>query len=245
MSDHHAIQQPEAVRYSGSGYAHVFLGCEEAPFGFTGIVMRSVSWAGTRFRAVIRPEWGEIDRRARYGLGAITDYRLLCALSTLPHDVEVPWQTIDPVIAAILDCAPAGVVDASAQGVRLLLRPAVELTGVYTVSKDRHALDRVGMLANEAPAGLVLRQRPPGLDKALARAVRFGLGLGLLNGGQLHVLAWPIRRPRPSLNRSRLLEAIYARWCQSTGTGTPATSHQAISCFDGGSGRPTRSSNSA
>ncbi|MGH3922300.1 MAG: hypothetical protein ACRDTT_05435 [Pseudonocardiaceae bacterium] len=242
MRDLRAIEQIQAARRSRNSHAHAFLGCEEAPFGFAGIVMRSVSWAGTRFCAVICPEWEEIDRRAQHGLGAITDYRLLCALSTLPHDIEVPWQAIDPVMAAILDCAPAGVVDASAQGVRLLLRPAVKLTGVYTVSKDRHALDRVGMLANEAPAGLVLRQRPPGLDKALARAVRFGLGLGLLDEGELHVLAWPIRRPRPSLNRSRLLEAIYARWCQSTGTSTPATSHQAISCFDGGSGRPTRSS---
>jgi hypothetical protein len=204
------------------------------PFGFHGIVVPAISWAGTRFNAIVRPNWDEISRRKRYGLGPITDHALLEALASLPMDTEISWEAIDPIVAAFLDSAPEGILEASDTTIRVDLQPPLELVGVFTVSRHWRALDQVGVLVTTAPTGVVLRHRPHRFDEAISRAHRFGVGLALLRPGRTEILTWPARRMRPSPSRRRLLEILFKRW--RYGTGTPMTSHHEVSCLDGGWG---------
>jgi hypothetical protein len=60
------------------------------PFGIEGLPVCSVSWAGTRFHAIVLPDQEEINRREDVGLGAVTDYSTLNSVATLPFDAEVP-----------------------------------------------------------------------------------------------------------------------------------------------------------
>jgi hypothetical protein len=202
------------------------------PFGFRGIVVPAVSWAGTRFHAVVRPNWEEICRREQRGLGPITDHALLRALDSLPVGTEVSWQSIDPVVAAFLDCAPEGILQTSDAAVRVDLQPPLELVGAFTVSRHWGAVNRVGILVTAAPTGVLLRHRPRRLDEAMSRARRFGIGLALRGRRGIELLTQPVRRTRPSLSRRKLLETLYGRWCY--GTGTPMTSHHEVSCLEGG-----------
>jgi hypothetical protein len=202
------------------------------PFGFRGIVVPAVNWAGTRFHAVVRPNWGEICRREHHGLGPITDHALLGALDSLPTGTEVSWQTIDPVVAAFLDCVPEGIVEASDTWVRVDLQPPLELVGAFAVSRHWGAINRVGVVVTAAPTGVVIRHRPRRLDEAMSRARRFGVGLAMRAQSGDEILTWPTRRTRPSRSRRRLLEILYEKW--RYGTGTPMTSHHEVSCLEGG-----------
>lgn len=187
--------------------------CRRLPFGFDGLVVRSMEWmADIPFNAVIRPDWDEITRRAGYGLGPVTGWELQRALRALPYGVRVGWEMIDPIISHALEQAPAGVIDASARGALRLVRPPVELIGVYAVSAHPEHLHEVAWLLKSAPTGLVLTRHPPQLSETAARAERYGAGLALRQHGRFQVLCSPVSRTRPSFNRARLLEALYGWW---------------------------------
>ena len=205
------------------------------PFGFSGTMLPSVDWAGTRFNAVIDPDWNEIERRDELGLGAVTDLRLLQAISTLPHGFQIAWEEIDPVTRAILDCAHQGVLCSTSMGVTTELRPPLRLVGVFCVSRHWRAIDRVGVMASTAACGVVVRHQPRGLEEATHRARKFGLGLAVVKNDQHQLLVTPASRPRPSLIRTMFLEVLYRLWRQRTLA--PKTSDQASSCLGGASGR--------
>lgn len=207
----------------------------EHPFGFVGQLLPSVAWAGARFHAVVRPDWAEIARRDRFGLGAVCDYPLLAAVSTIPQGIEIPWNAIDPVLVPTLDCAPEGIVRVSESGVRVELKPALCLSGVFTVTRHWSAMDRVGVMATAAQTGVVIRHRPRLLRDAIDRASKFGLGLGVLREDGIRTLVRPTRRGRPSVVRNYFFERLYQLWRQKTGT--PRTLHQDSSCFEAGSGK--------
>jgi hypothetical protein len=80
-----------------------------------GEMVVGVSWAGTHFDAIVTVDHDEVRRRHEVGLGAVTDFRLLELLGSLPHRLRVPWSAIDPVVAAYLDCIPAGLIDSDSQ----------------------------------------------------------------------------------------------------------------------------------
>lgn len=193
-------------------------GQRSLPFGFAGEVVEHVRWAGTNFNAVVHVNLDEVRRRQAVGLGHILDFQLLEATSTLPYQQPVNWDDIDPVVAAVLDCAPEGVVDVTTDTATLVMRTPLELTGVYTVSSHEDALRRVGLLARVAPTGVVLRQHPrERLPQAVDVASRFGLGLSVLEDGVLRPMTAPTSTPQPGIGRTRVLEAVYGRWLRQTG----------------------------
>jgi hypothetical protein len=203
------------------------------PFGIEGLPVCSVSWAGTRFHAIVLPDQEEINRREDVGLGAVTDYSTLNSVATLPFDAEVPWGSVDPVVAAFLDCLPTGVVSVSASGVRSLLRPPLRLVALVKVTSSWRSIGSIAPLAQDAPTVLVLRHRPQELRWAINCAQSRGIGLSYLSGSAIFGVLEPSSTPRLSVRRMRLVEVIFQRW-QSQTAGMPASLSQAFSCFDGG-----------
>ena len=207
------------------------------PFGIEGLPVFSVSWAGTRFHAVILLNQEEIDRRQAIGLGAVTDYSTLSSISTLPIDAEVPWASVDPVVAGFLDCLPAGVVSANASGVRSLLRPPLQLIALVKEASDWRSIGSIAPLAQDAPTVLLLRHRPRDLRPAMVLAQNRGVGLSYLLDsevfGVLEPSSTPSSTPRLRVRRMRLVEVVFQRWRNQTAA-IPASLSQAFSCFDGG-----------
>jgi hypothetical protein len=203
------------------------------PFGIEGLPVFSISWAGTRFHAVVLLNREEIDRREAVGLGAVTDYSTLNSLATLPVDAEVPWASVDPVVAAFLDCLPAGVVSANASGVRSLLRPPLQLIALVKEASDWRSIGSIAPLGQDAPTVLLLRHRPRELHRAIDLAQSSGVGLGYLSGSAVFGVLEPRSTPRLSVRRMRLVEVVFQRWRNQT-AGMPASLSQAFSCFEGG-----------
>jgi hypothetical protein len=203
------------------------------PFGIEGLLVLSVSWAGTRFHAVVVLGDEEIQRRDRFGLGAVTDYSTLKSVSTLPVGAEVPWEMVDPVVAAFLDCAPPGIVSIGASGVRSVLRPPLHLVALVKVTSNWRSISSVAPLARDAPTVLLLRNRPRELDRVINCAQKSGVGLSYLSGSSLFELLGPSSTPRLGVRRTRLLEVVFQRWRNQT-AGMPASLSQAFNCFDGG-----------
>lgn len=197
------------------------------PFAFEGQLATGVRWAGTRFDAVVRPDWEEIERRREASLGAVLDFQLLQALSLLSGQTPLPWDQVDPIVAAVLDCAPPGTIEATSDQVQLLLRPPVELVGVFTISDHWHAMKQVGVLARTAPTGIVVRGYPDRLDEGIALANRFGLGLALLEDHEPIPVVAPTTTAYHTMGRRRIVEVVFKRWLSQTGM--PANSHQASS----------------
>ncbi len=203
------------------------------PFDIEGLLVFSVSWAGTRFHAIVVVDDEEIQRREEAGLGAVTDYLTLKSVSTLPVGAEVPWARVDPVVAAFLDCVPAGIVSVSTSGVRSLLRPPLHLVALVKVASDWRCIGSIAPLAQDAPTVLLVRHRPRELDRAINCAQSSGVGLGYLSGRDLVNVLGPTSTPILGVRRTRLVEVVFQRWRNQT-AGMPANLSQAFSCFDGG-----------
>jgi hypothetical protein len=203
------------------------------PFGIEGRLVFSVSWAGTRFHAVVLLDQEEINRREEVGLGAVTDYLTLNSVAALPVDAEVPWESVDPVVAAFLDCVPAGVVSVDASGVRSLLHPPLHLMALVKVTSDWRSIGSIAPLAQDAPTLLLLRHRPRELHRAIDCAQSRGVGLSYLSGSAIFNVLRPSSTPTLSVRSMRLVEAVFQRWRNQT-AGMPASLSQAFSCFDGG-----------
>lgn len=200
--------------------------------GIAGELIHRISWAGVRFSAAVRPDWSEVNRRAAHGLGAVTSYTLLDAVTTLPIGLEVPWDEIDPVMAGFLDCAPPGVASCSSTGITRELRVPLRSIEIVKLSDSWRAAGRVGVLARDAATTLVVRHRPRDLSTAVSVASRCGLGLVHVDGDHVEELAEPTAMASPSLRRTRLLEVVYGALLRQT-AGTPANRSQALSCLDG------------
>jgi hypothetical protein len=203
------------------------------PFGIEGWPVFSVSWAGTRFHAVVHLNQEEIDRREAVGLGAVTDYSTLSSVATLPVDAEVPWASVDPVVAAFLDCLPAGVVSVNASAVRSLLRPPLQLIALVKEASDWRSIGSIAPLAQDAPTVLLLRHRPRDLRQTMDLAQNSGVGLSYLSDSAVFGVLEPSSTPKLSVRRMRLVEVVFQRWRNQTAA-IPASLSQAFSCFDGG-----------
>lgn len=197
----------------------------ELPFGFEGVLVRGVRWADQRFNAVILLQRQEVLRRQAIGVGAVVDFELLDALSHLPLNEPVAWSEVDPMVAAVLDCAPSGLVARTTRFVQSLLAAPIHLVGLFTVADHWRALQKVGMLAATAPTGVVVRHKPRELQTAKHHATRYGLGLAVLSDTACRGLVSPADPRGQSIGYRRLQEVIYGRWLDQTRI--PANSHQA------------------
>lgn len=184
--------------------------------GFEGDLVERVQFANKQVTAIVQVDESELERRTQAGLGPVLDYRLVEALASLPLDLPVPWEEIDPIVRAVLDCAPPGVLRATSARVERLLRPAVQVTGILTSTRDwRTGVNTVGLLAGHARPGLVLSYRPRDAEPILARAGQFGIGVvsrDRQGGWQLLLAARRARQPDLGPRHWRFLETVYATW---------------------------------
>lgn len=187
-----------------------------AAFGFAGELVPGIRWAGSDCTAVVRLDHAEIARREAAGLGVLEHarhYQLVEVLFELPLGIPVPWADLDPVRAAELDGAPAGVVCRTAEAVERLWRPALTITGLLTIADNtRQGLRRVGILAPDAPRAVATRRRPRRATRA--RAEQLGIGVAVTdNEGRWQVLVAPHRHlVSPGPRHWRLLELVYDLW---------------------------------
>ncbi len=187
-------------------------------FGFAGKIVPGVRFATSCCAAVVHADPEEMARRVTAGLGPLTDYRLIDALAQLPIHCPVAWDDLDPVVGAVLDCAPYGAVQADTTHVKRLWRPALLVTGVLVASADwRTGLEQVGIFAPDAARGLVLLGQPRHPGELLHEARRFGIGVvaASLQDAEARLLLPPrTDRPlRPNPRHWRFLEAVFAAWC--------------------------------
>lgn len=192
------------------------------------VVVPSISWAGSQFGALVVPDHDEMQRRATSGLGAVIDYRTLKVLSSLPTEVEVPWELMDPVIAAYVSSLSEDLVAMSESGVTsLLLSPFRDLTLVKSVRSMR-AMGSFPLLGRHVRAVVAVQRKPRKLEEAMAVADQMGIGLGLKRRNEF-VLAVRPQEPRSDdIVRLRLIEVVFARWLTQA-AGTPATRSHALS----------------
>jgi hypothetical protein len=185
-----------------------------AVLGFAGDLVPGVRFATSTVTAVVRFDLAEVARREHAGVGAVTQYRLIEALAALPLEWPVPWADLDPIVAAVLDQGPPGIVRRTPRFVERVWRPAVAVTGVFTSATDwRRGLEAVGVFGPDAPRGLVLRVRPRDHDELLAAAERFGIGIVAPDcHGEWQRLVDPARvhAGDPGPRHWRFLEAVYA-----------------------------------
>lgn len=198
------------------------------PFGFDGLLVERVSWGGTRFDAVVALNTSEIERRAAFELGPVLDFQLLDALSTLPLGQPMGWDQIDPIRAAVLDCAPPGVVESTSTQVTNRLAAPVQLVGVFVVADHWRALGRIGTFGRVAPSGVVVRHAPSAMHDAVGAARGAGLGLAVLEADQPRAVVRPNATIVHTTGRRRILEVVFGQWRRHT-TRMPANLHQDLS----------------
>jgi hypothetical protein len=184
--------------------------------GFEGDPVERVQFANKQVTAITQVDEAELARRAQVGLGPVLNYRLVEALASLPLGWPVSWEEIDPIVRAVLDCAPPGVLRATPAQVERLLRPAVRVTGILTSTRDwRTGINTVGILAGHARPGLILPYCPRNAEPILARAGRFGIGVvsrDRQGGWQLLLAARHGRQTDLGPRHWRFLETVYATW---------------------------------
>ena len=189
-----------------------------AALGFEGTVVPDVLIAGERIAAVVQLDRQEVARRQQVGFQRpLTDRWALQAVGSLPIGFPVAWDSIDPVLAAMLDALPAGVVESDSEVVIRRFRPAVQLIGALVVGGDPEAsLRSVSWMAPDAPRGIAVDRSL--CDPTLVdRAESLGIGLVMTGGSDLRCVLQPSRKylvpsgPR----RWRNAEVVYEAWLKS------------------------------
>jgi hypothetical protein len=183
--------------------------------GFEGEAVSDVQFATSSCTAIVQLDTIEVQRREAMGLGPVLDHQLIQALSGLPLESPVGWETLDPVVRAVLGCAPAGVLRTTPFFVERLWRPALTVSGVLVVADDwRASLERVGVFAPDAPRGLLLTRPLQDASQVVSRARRFGIGVvGADPGGKWQLLQEASNRHvRATARHWRFLETVYATW---------------------------------
>lgn len=182
-------------------------------FGFGGVVVDRVDFAGTSVSVVIEVVEREHHRRQEADLSALEDRDLWEALANLPSDMPLQWAALDPVQAALLDVAPKGVIESIDDAVVRVIRPAVRITGVMKLAKSwRGGLEDVSRFSAQSPRGIILvnKRVPP---TAAQRARTLGVGLVVSIDGRLEAIVPPgptVARVGP--RSFRFYEAVYGAW---------------------------------
>lgn len=184
-------------------------------FGMLGEIVRSVRFAGETVDAIVRADRAEHSRRARDSTPPVLDRDLLAALSSLPFGLPVRWDDIDPWERAVLSAAPTGLVRETPSGVMRLYRPVLRVEGVLitTAKRWQAAVTSAAWFWCDARRAVVLTGQQRDMSKAVARAERHGVGLGVLGGNEVNVLVPPADvSPVLGPRHWRFLEACYAAW---------------------------------
>lgn len=182
-------------------------------FGFEGTLMPSVRLYGRRVDIVIRLDGAEIDRRRDAGIEALLDRDLMEALASLPYGIEVPWDSLDPVLHPVLDQAPEIVLRKSSTNVSRLYQPPLWVVGVLKRTRSwMRGLEAISLFAPHAPRGLIV-MGDGSLNETLSNAHRIGVGIAhKARGSETKLLTRPSARYVRSGSAQWLFsEAVYSQ----------------------------------
>ena len=185
-------------------------------FGFDGSLLPDVMLAGVTVDIVIGLDGEELERRSELNLGPVVDRALLEVLGQLPLGWQVAVDELDPVVRAMVEGAPPGLVERAGNTLERRYRPALRTTGVITHRRDwRQGIEVVSRFASVAPRGVMLTGAAMHVDEAVDSARRLGIGLAARRGkagsGQLLVPS-DTRFRRPGTSEWLFSERVFAEW---------------------------------
>jgi hypothetical protein len=134
----------------------------------------------------------------------------------LPFGWKIPVDELDPVVRALVEGAPPGLVERSGDTLARQYRPAIRTSGVITRRRDwRQGIEVIGRFASVAPRGLVLTGSATDVDEALSPARRLGIGLATrtskTSSARLLVPSGT-RFRRPGTAEWLFSERVFAEW---------------------------------
>ena len=161
-------------------------------FGFAGDVVK-ISLPDGPVAMTVSLDEHEHTRRARLGLGAITDREIVTALWELPHAMPVEQSAIPDWARPLLDRAPTAAVAADGGALIRENRPPLTVSGALAVGRRLERLvRRVGQLSAVASMAVVVQGDVDRADPWMLNAALYGIGVASSRGGQLT----PVSEPR-------------------------------------------------
>lgn len=172
-----------------------------------------VRWAGYSFNAELTIDIAALGARQRSGLGAITSWPVIDALSSLPHGMEVPWTSMDPGLRSRIETLDTRLVARSPSGATATVTWPCEATRLIATGRSWQRVEAVAPLTQYAPVHVVVSRHPRDTAPAVEAAKRTGVGLTVSRtSGEWLELAAPRRRTRLSSSRTRFIEVLFAAW---------------------------------
>lgn len=139
-----------------------------------------------------RPNPSEITRRARAGLGAITQRDVLDVLMELPAGLPVNTASLTARDRRILRRAPHGVFEREPDHlVRRAVPPVSARFAVVAARTWRDGLAKAGRFAPFCARAILLPTPPDDIDDARMQASYYGIGLCVFTAGTLRMLVEP------------------------------------------------------
>lgn len=160
-------------------------------FGFSGQLVRINLPAGPVAVTVSLDEH-EHSRRARSGLGAITDRELVTAMWELPHAVQVRKSALPAWALSLLGRAPAAAVVSRGEWLTRESRPPVCVSGALAVGRSlERLLHRVGQLSAVASMAVVVQRDVDPADPWMLDAALYGVGVARSDNDVLTTVSQP------------------------------------------------------
>ena len=160
-------------------------------FGFAGDVVE-ISLPAGPVAVTVRLDEHEHERRARVGLGAITDREVVTALWELPHAMRVEQSAVPAWARPLLDRAPAAAVVTDGGSLIRESRPPLTVSGVLAVGPSLERLvRRVGQLSAVASMAVVVQRDVDPADPWMLNAAVYGVGVARSRNGRLAAVSEP------------------------------------------------------
>ena len=160
-------------------------------FGFAGEVVK-ISLPVGPVAVTVSIDEHEHARRARVGLGAITDREVVTALWELPHAMRVQQSAIPAWARPLLDRAPTTAVIADGGSLIRESRPPLTVSGVLAVGHSLERLvRRVGQLSAVASMAVVVQRDVDPVDPWMLNAALYGVGVARSRNGVLTSVSEP------------------------------------------------------
>ena len=160
-------------------------------FGFVGEVVK-IKLADGPLAVTVSLDEHEHARRARVGLGAITDREVVTALWELPHAMPVEQSAIPTWARPLLDRAPTTAVVTEDGSLIREHRPPLNVTGAIAVGRlPERLVRRVGQLSAVASMAVVVQGDVDPADPWVLNAALYGMGVATCRSGRLTPVSEP------------------------------------------------------
>lgn len=152
---------------------------------------RPLRLRGHDVTATVTPSIDETARRARIGLGAVSDPTLLRVLATMPVNEPLNWSSFTRNEQRTLRSAPDGVIERTDHRVTRLLVPPVKVESIFLRARDAaRGLTAASQFAPLCRRAIVVDESTVS-ESVLLEAAYFGIGVYAVADDICHVLETP------------------------------------------------------